>query len=162
MTSSFSLNCLRMARISASRSRIRCCSRLARLTHLHPGSFHPAAQCVNADAQILGYFLGLPSLLCYHLYCTGLECLIVPRRWRTFFLCVCFHCFAPFLSILRLSFLSVNSGMGAIWIAWMKNFLNSQSSKDLRPRRSESVALPVKLTRTVVVSITEKRAGLDT
>ena len=50
----------------------------------------------------------------------------------------------------------------AIWIAWMKNFLNSQASKDLRPRRSESVALPVKLTRTVVVSITEKRAGLDT
>lgn len=50
----------------------------------------------------------------------------------------------------------------AIWIAWMKNFLNSLVSKDLRSKRSESAALPVKLTRTAVVSITEKRVVSDT
>ena len=48
----------------------------------------------------------------------------------------------------------------AIWIAWMKNFLNSLVSKDLRSKRSESAALPVKLTQTAVVLITEKKSGI--
>ena len=42
----------------------------------------------------------------------------------------------------------------------MKNFLNSLVSKDLRSKRSESAALPVKLTQTAVVLITEKKSGI--
>ena len=42
----------------------------------------------------------------------------------------------------------------------MKNFLNSLVSKVLQSKRSESAALPVKLTQTAVVSITEKKSGI--
>ena len=85
----------------------------AGLTQLHPCAFQPIAQGINANAKVPGYFLGLPSLLRYHPYRTGFERLIVPRWRPPFFLRFFFHGFAPFLSILRLTFLSVNSGMGA-------------------------------------------------
>ena len=74
-----------------------------------------AAQDVDANAKVSGDLLGLPPLLSNHPYRTGLEGLIIARRRCPFFLHFRFHCFDLFLSILRLTFLSVNSGMGAVY-----------------------------------------------
>ena len=45
---------------------------------------------------------------------------------------------------------------------WMKSFLSSLASKDLRPKRLESVVQPVKLIQIAAVSIMEKRVVLVT
>ena len=87
----------------------------ADLPHLHPGTLQAAAQDVDANAKVSGDLLGLPPLLSNHPYRTGLEGLIIARRRCSFFLQFRFHRFDLFLSILRLTFLSVNSGMGAVY-----------------------------------------------
>ncbi len=115
MTSSFSPSCLRNARTSASNSRIRCCSRFRRL--IRPIS------TPQAFSQLRSVSIQIPNSLATSVGCR--PCSVTSRTAPAlkassyrgggvpFFTFFCSIFFAPFLSSLRLFFLSVNSGMGA-------------------------------------------------
>ena len=64
--------------------------------------------------QLFGHFRGLLDLFSYQPHGSDLKYTVVPRGCCSFFIFFCSIAYAPLLSSLRLFFLSVNSGMGAL------------------------------------------------
>lgn len=108
---------------------------MADLTYLHP-TLQPATQGVDANTKVSGDLLGLPprSVPSYQ---PGFKGLIIARRRCSFFT---FDSIVLPLPFLRLTFLSVNSDMGAIClqeapyahgIDWLLQMIGRKSSRQL-------------------------------